>query len=361
MEAAVWPHGGGGCPGVTAPAAGECAAEEGLGRTGSGSGSDEGIAGKKVVSPRARRQLACAACACGLRTRRAAWLCSTPRSGLGYTSRKARRDGRLAKALRGVIKRYPHWGYRLAGHFLQGRGWLVNLKRIHRVWRQHGLMLPGRQPRKKGSTGTTLQPTATTKHDVWSWDSVHDTSGNREPLRCLTVKDEATRFCLAIEVGRSLTHRHVIEVLRQLIARYGRPRYLRRDNGPELAAHNLATFLKEQEISPSRIEPGKPWQNGSNESFNGTFRRECLDAEVFRTVTEARVVIAEWRHCYNHERPHSALSYQTPATAYWGHSAREAAFERRGRKSSRTQLAQEPRSPMNATDGSGDLEPISVS
>lgn len=275
-----------------------------------------------MVSPRTRRQVARAACDRGLRTRRAAWLCSTPRSGLGYTSRKVRRDARLAQALRGVVKRYPHWGYRLVGRFLQGRGWPVNLKRIHRVWRQHGLMLPTRKPRKKIVTGVILQPTAKTKNDVWSWDFVHDTYGQGEPLRCLTVKDEATRFCLAIEVGRSFTHHHVIAVLRQLMARYGRPRYLRSDNGPEFIAHNLTTFLKDQEICPSRIDPGKPWQNGSNESFNGTFRRECLDAELFRTVTEARVVIAAWRHLYNHERPHSALGYHPPATAYWSPSSR---------------------------------------
>jgi putative transposase len=242
---------------------------------------------------------------------------------VNYTSRKVRRDARLAQALRGVVKRYPHWGYRLVGRFLQGRGWHVNLKRIHRVWRQHDLRLPIRKPRKKIVTGMTLQPIAKTKNEVWSWDFVHDTYGQGEPLRCLTVKDEATRFCLAIEVGRSLTHHHVIAVLRHLMARYGRPQYIRSDNGPEFIAHNLTRFLKDQEIRPSRIDPGKPWQNGSNESFNGTFRRECLDAEVLQTVTEARVVIAAWRHRYNHERPHSALHYQVPALVFEGGINRE--------------------------------------
>jgi putative transposase len=250
--------------------------------------------------------------------RRAAWLCSTPRSGLGYISRKLQRDARLAQALRGVGKRYPQWGYRLAGSFLQGRGWQVNLKRIHRVWQQQGLGLPSRTRRRKFRTGCTVQPQAKTQHDVWSWDFVHDTYAHGEPFRCLTVKDEATRFCLAIAVGRSLTHQHVIAVLRQLIARYGRPRYLRSDNGPEFIAHNLVTFLNDQEIIPSRIEPGKPWQNGSNESFNGTFRRECLDAELFHSLSEARVVIEDWRRRYNHERPHSALGYQVPAAVFMG-------------------------------------------
>lgn len=131
---------------------------KGLGGTGLGSGSDEGTAGKKVVSPRARRQMARAACARGLRTGRAAGLCSTPRSVLGYTSRKIQRDAQLAQALHGVGKRYPHWRYRVAGSFLQGRGWLVNLKRIYRVWQQQGLGLQNRKWRRKIRTGETVRP-----------------------------------------------------------------------------------------------------------------------------------------------------------------------------------------------------------
>lgn len=153
---------------------------------------------------------------------------------------------------------------------------------------------------------------------------MHDTSGQGESFRCLTVKDEATRFCLAIAVGRSLTHAHLLEVLRQLIARHGRLRYLRSDNGPELVAYKLTAFLNDQGIIPSRIEPGKPWQNGSNESFNGTFRRECLDAELFQNLAEAKVVIEDWRKRYNYERPHSALGYQVPATIFEGAIIRKA-------------------------------------
>ena len=120
----------------------------------------------------------------------------------------------MAQALRGVSKRYPQWDYRLAGSFLQGRGWQVNLKRIHRVWQQQGLGLPSRKRRQKFRTGGTVQPKAKTQHDVWSWDFVYDTYGQGEPFRCLTLKDETTPFCLTIAVGRSLTHPQVIEVLR---------------------------------------------------------------------------------------------------------------------------------------------------
>lgn len=164
-------------------------------------------------------------------------------------------------------------------------------------------------------TGTTLQPTAKGKHAVWRWDCVHAVTSTGEPFRCLTVKDEATRLCVAIAGDRSLSHQRVIEVLHRLLVRYGPPRSVRRDHGPELVAQPLPTFFKAQGIRPSRMTPGPPWQNGSNESFNGTFRRECLDAERFHSLTEARVVIEDWRRRDTHARPHSALGYHTPATA----------------------------------------------
>jgi hypothetical protein len=194
LETAVWAAGGGGRARTPAVPAGKRQAQEGLSGTRSRSGSHEGTAGKKVVSPRARRQAAHAACARGLRTRRAAWLCPTARSGIGYEGKRPKREARLAKALRGAAKRYPQWGYRLAGRFLRQHGWRVNLKRVHRVWRQCGFQVPIRRPRKKVMTGATLQPLAKAKHDVWSWDFVHDATSTGEPLRCLTVQDEATRW-----------------------------------------------------------------------------------------------------------------------------------------------------------------------
>lgn len=163
------------------------------------------------------------------------------------------------------------------------------------------------------------------KNDVWSWDFVHDATTRGEAFRCLTVKDEATCFCVAIEVRRSFSHQEVLAVMKRLVALYGCPRYIRSDNGPELQAQPLLAFCEQQGIIPSPIRPGKPWQNGSNESFNGTLRRECLDAESFRHLTEAQVVIEDWRRRYNQERPHSTLGYQTPATVYWATARQSAA------------------------------------
>ena len=258
------------------------------------------------------------ACGRGLTQRRACELLSTPRSGLRYCSRMQKRDRHLIRALRLISAKHPAWGYRLAAGSLRLRGWQVNNKRVYRVWRLLGLTLPPYKPSRKIRTGKTLDQPAIKRNDVWAVDLVHDSYGNGCKFRCLTIKDEATGYCLAIEVGTSLRNSDVLRVLKRLIARYGRPKAIRSDNGSEFIAHELQTALKTLGIRSGTIDPGKPWQNGSNESFNGTFRRECLDAELFGSLMEAQVVIAAWRKKYNQIRPHSTYGYLTPAMVYFG-------------------------------------------
>ena len=223
-----------------------------------------------------------------------------------------------------------------------------------------GCRCPVWKPRKKVVTGATLQPTAQTKNDVWSWDFVHDVPTAGEPFGRLTVKDEATCFCLAIEVDRSLSYQRVIAALKRLLVLYGRPRYVRSDNGPELMAQPLLTFFKDQGITPSRITPGKSWQNGSYESFNGTFRRECLDAECFHSLTEGQVVIEDWRCQYNQDRPHSTLDYHSPASAYSGPFSRGSdarCLSAPAGKNRRTQLAMARQSSSDPTQSLGRSQP----
>jgi len=255
----------------------------------------------------------------GLSQRRAAWLYSTPRSGILYRSVRARQDRRLSDALRIVAGEDPSWGYRLVAGYLRLRGWKLNDKRVYRLWRLNGLSLPPYRPRRKIRTGDKLDGPAKHRNDVWAWDFVHDRYGDAEPLRCLTVKDEATAYCLAIKTGRHLQHQHVKATLRELITRFGMPKAIRSDNGSELLAGPLQAEMKKCGIKLANIEPGKPWQNGSNESFNGTFRKECLNAEVFVNLTEARVIIEKWRCRYNKRRPHSSQNYITPEMAYFGY------------------------------------------
>ena len=271
-----------------------------------------------MVSPRGRRTAAQFAIGRGLSHGRAAWLCSTPRSGIHYRFRRERSDLHFSAALRIDARQDPSWGYRLAWGYLKLRDWRVNAKRVYRLWRQNGLSLPLYRPRRKIRTGAKLEGLALRRNDVWAWDIVHDRYLDEERLKCLTVVDEATGYCLAIEVGRHLRSEHIRALLRRLITQYGCPRAIRSDNGSELIATILREEMDKRQIKLANLDPGKPWRNGNSESFNGTFRRECLNAEIFGSMTEARVVIAQWCRRYNNHRPHSSQNYITPEMAYFG-------------------------------------------
>jgi len=264
------------------------------------------------------------ACERGLTQRRASFLCSTARSAFRYVSRRDRTDRHLARALRVIARGNPAWGYRLACGSLRLRGWKVNAKRVYRLWYSLGLSLPPYKPSKKIKSGKKLDGPATTRNDVWAWDLVHDSYGNGDKFRCLTVKDEATGFCLAIEVDTSIRNGDMQTLLKSLICRYGKPKAIRSDNGSEFIATELQQCMKDNFIDISTIDPGKPWQNGSNESLNGTFRSECLDAELFGSLMEARIIIEQWRKKYNQMRPHSSHGYITPEMAFFPkHANRE--------------------------------------
>ena len=155
------------------------------------------------------------------------------------------------------------------------------------------------------------QPATAARH-VWAYDFVFDACANGQQLKCLTVIDEYTRECLAIDVAGSIRSGRVIEVLSQLVSLHGAPRYLRSDNGPEFVSRAILKWAAQNGMDMALSDPGKPWQNGADESFNGKFRDECLSLEWFRTRTEAKVVIEQWRRHYNAIRPHSSLAYLTP-------------------------------------------------
>jgi putative transposase len=150
-------------------------------------------------------------------------------------------------------------------------------------------------------------------NQVWSYDFVFDTCADGRQLKCLTVTDEFTKEGIAIDVAGSIRSARVIDVLSRLVSERGAPDYLRSDNGPEFVSHALLAWIRSQGIGTALIEPGKPWQNGVAESFNGKFRDECLSLEWFRSRAEAKVIIEQWRRHYNEVRPHSSLGYLTPA------------------------------------------------
>ena len=264
------------------------------------------------MSPQARREQVAFACERGLSQRRACGLLGVARSALGYELRMPARDAPVIEAMRALSSQYPRYGYRRMRIFLRRAGHELSWERTHRLWRKAGLQLPRRRPRRRLATGRPRPLPAAGPNFVWAYDFVFDACANGQQIKCLTIVDEFTRECLAIDVAGSIRSRRVIEVLTQLISIHGAPRYLRSDNGPEFVSRALLEWLAETGIETALIDPGKPWQNGADESFNGKFRDECLSLEWFRSRAEARVVIENWRRHYNAVRPHSSLAYLTP-------------------------------------------------
>ncbi len=247
----------------------------------------------------------------GFSQRRSCGLVGIGRSSFRYVPHPRDDDG-LAERLRKLARRRKRWGYRRAWVTLRRAGEQVNHKRVYRVWRKEGLSLAKRSRKKRPKPAGVVPCAATHLNHVWTYDFIHDACVDGRKLRMLTVVDEFTRECLAIEPARSLPAAKVIGVLSRLFAQHGAPEFLRSDNGPEFIAHQLKQWLAGTGPETIYIDPGSPWQNAYGESFNGKLRDECLNVETFTSLAEARVIIEQWRRDYNQERPHSSLGYQTP-------------------------------------------------
>ena len=265
-----------------------------------------------MVSSQARREQVALACERGLSKRRACELLEIARSGLAYRSVRAERDAPTIEAMKRLAAQYPRYGYRRIRVFLRREGHSVSRHRAHRLWRLAGLQLPRKRPPRRVATSRPRPLPPMAPNHVWAYDFVFDGCANGQNLKCLTVIDEFTRECLAIDAAGSIRSKRVIEVLGRLISAHGAPCYLRSDNGSEFVSHAILEWLASERIETALIDPGKPWQNGMDESFNGKFRDECLSTEWFRSRAEARVVIETWRRHYNHVRPHSSLKDLTP-------------------------------------------------
>lgn len=266
-----------------------------------------------MVSAPARRQQIAYAQARGLSTRRACALLSVARSALDYKPKMVSKDAPVLSAMVLLSAQYPRYGYRRIQVFLERQGHAMSADRAWRLWRQAGLQVPRKRPRKRLATNRPRPCAPAAACQVWAYDFVFDACANGQQLKCLTVIDEYTRESLAIDVAGSIRSGRVIEVLTQLISVHGAPKILRSDNGPEFVSRALLRWATSQNLDMALIDPGKPWQNGTTESFNGKFRDECLSMEWFRNRQEAKAVIEHWRQHYNYIRPHSSLGNQTPA------------------------------------------------
>jgi putative transposase len=265
-----------------------------------------------MVSPRGRRDQVRFLCERGLSQRRACGLIKVPRSTLAYRLVQPEKDAAALAAMNRLSAQYPRYGYRRIRIFLRREGLLMGINRARRLWSQAGLGLPRKRPRRRvaASRPRPLPPRAA--NHVWAYDFVFDSCANGQQLKCLTVVDEFTHESLAIDVAGSIRSTRVIDVLTRLMSVHGTPVYLRSDSGPEFVSHAILQWLTDARIETAIIDPGKPWQNGTNESFNGKFRDECLSVEWFRTRREAQVIIEAWRQHYNAVRPHSSIAYLTP-------------------------------------------------
>ena len=265
-----------------------------------------------MVSAQARRSQVEFASHRGISVRRACALIGVARSTMGYEAKMPAKDGPVMTVMRDLSSQYPRYGYRRIHIFLARRGHKMSPDRACRLWQLAGLQVPRKRPRRRVSGRRPRPLPALEANQVWAYDFVFDACANGQQLKCLTVIDEHTRESLAIDVAGSIRSGRLIEVLTKLVSQHGAPKYLRSDNGPEFVSKAVLKWLAQSNIDTALIDPGKPWQNGSDESFNGKFRDECLSLEWFRNRTEAKIVIESWRRHYNEVRPHSSLSYQTP-------------------------------------------------
>jgi transposase InsO family protein len=215
-----------------------------------------------------------------------------------------------------LASQYGRYGYRRITAMLNVEGWKINHKKVERVWRKEGLKVPQKQPKRSRlwlNDGSCIRLRPEYKDHVWSYDFVMARTVDGKTFKMLTIIDEYTRECLAIEVKRNIKAHEVIDILFELFIFRGIPEHIRSDNGPEFTAKAIRKWLEKLGVKTLFIEPGSPWENGYIESFNGKLRDELLNREIFTTLFEAKVLIADWRKEYNQVRPHSSLGYHPPA------------------------------------------------
>jgi transposase InsO family protein len=237
------------------------------------------------------------------------------RSTLRYEAKPVAEKKRLLEAeVVKMSKKYPAMGYKKIAGKLRGLGFKVGKNLVQKVRREEGLQVPPPKPKiRRQGLSTGLPQQAKHRNHVWAWDFVSDYTQRGGKLRTFNLIDEFTRQCHCIHADRAIKAADVLSILQEAIARHGAPEYIRSDNGPEFIARIIQKWLKDNHIKTIYIDPGCPWQNGYAESFNSRFRVECLDRELLYTLSESRVVFADWRDYYNNERPHRSLGLLTPS------------------------------------------------
>jgi putative transposase len=242
------------------------------------------------------------------------------RSNLRYTPVVGDEQAALARRIEELAGLHPRYGYRRIWALLDREGWSVIKKTVRRHWRRLGLKLARprahrrpRRPHGQDANACHLRPSRG-KDDVWTWDFTFDRTSNGRSLKWLSLVDEYTRECLALEARRGMTAEEIRVILAEVVARRGGPPHrVRSDNGPEFAADAVRSWLEASGSGTLYVAPASPWQNGYAESFHSKLRDEFLDREEFEDQPQAQAMGLLWKQEYNTERPHSSLGYKTPA------------------------------------------------
>lgn len=251
-----------------------------------------------------------------LSERQACRLVGQPRGTQRYSVIVRADEDTLTRAIVELASQYGRYGYRRITSLLNDAGWDVGTDRVQRIWRREGLKVPSRQ-RPRGrlwlNDGSCIRLRPERRNHVWSYDFVEAQTHDGRKVRLMTLIDEFTRECLAIRVARRINSLGVLETMADVMIARGIPEHIRSDNGAEMTAKIVRSWLASVGAKTLYIEPGSPWENGYCESFNGKLRDELLNGEIFYSLKEAQVVIGQWRHHYNTVRPHSSLRYRPPA------------------------------------------------
>jgi putative transposase len=222
---------------------------------------------------------------------------------------------KLRKRVVALASEYGRYGYRQITNLLNMEGWPVGKDRVYTIWREEGLKVPEKQPKRARlwlADGSCIRQRPEYPNHVWSYDFVAERTHDGRPFKILNIIDEYTKECLCSLVERRINSQGVILALADLFLLRGCPKFIRSDNGPEFIAKRLVKWMQGLEVQPLFIEPGSPWENGYCESFNGKMRYELLNGEIFYSLLEAKVIIEKWRQHYNTRRPHSALGGRPP-------------------------------------------------
>ena len=251
-----------------------------------------------------------------LSQRRACQIVGQNRSSQRYCCVRLPDEDEVVAEIVQLARDYGQYGYRRITAMLRLKGYTINHKRVYRIWRDLGLKVPQKQPKRRRlwlNDGSCIRLRAEHRNHVWSYDFVETRTSKGRRIKILNIIDEYSRECLASIPKISWKHQNIIETLSGLFVTKGCPNYIRSDNGSEFTATALRNWLFDLNVKTTYIEPGSPWENGYCESFNARMRDEFLNGEIFDTLTEAEILTRRWINTYNTLRPHSSLGYHPPA------------------------------------------------